>query len=220
MPPALRKLLEASRLKLVQKGQVLLYAGDQPHDIYIIKEGIVKLHNIDEQGNEKVLHLLQKPMVIPLAFFSRPEITPRWYYTAHTACELYSVPRVELDSLIEADSKSMWFLVNNFSEEVHEILTRLDSLGKSDSSSKLTIALRYLVVRHAVKLRGGWWRVPFPVNHQLLADMTGVARETISLAMKTLSDNKIVRNPRLAQLEIQFDRLNLYREQLIQNNST
>lgn len=211
MPPALQKLLESSRVKHVQKGQVLLYAGDQSAEVQLIKDGIVKLHNIDEQGNEKVLHLLQSPMVVPLAFFSRPEIPPRWYYTALTDCDLYVVLREELERLVESDGKTMRFLVNNFSEEVHEILTRLDSLGKSDSSSKLIIALRYLAVRHGIKGQGGWRRIPFPVNHQLLADMTGVARETISLAMKILSDNKIVRNPRLTQLEINFEKLKTYR---------
>lgn len=212
MPPALRKLFENSRVKHIQKGQVLIYAGDEPSDVHVIKEGIIKLHNIDEQGNEKVLHLLQAPLVVPLAFFSRPTATTRWYYTAHTDCDLYVVTRQELENLMEADGRSMRFLVHNFSEEVHEILTRLDSLGKSDSTSKLTNALRYLAVRHGVKGRGGWCRIPFPVNHQLLADMTGVARETVSLAMKTLSDKNIVRNPRLAQLEINFERLQTYRQ--------
>lgn len=212
MPPALQKLLESSRLKHVQKGQVLLYAGDYPVEMQVIKEGIVKLHNIDEQGGEKVLHLFKPPMIIPLAFFSRPENATRWYYTALTDCDLCVVPREELERLMETDGKTMRFLVNNFSEEVHEILTRLDSLGKSDSGSKLIMALRYLVVCHGVKSRGGWWRIPFPVNHQLLADMTGVARETVSLAMKTLSDNKVVRNPRLAQLEINLERIKAYRQ--------
>jgi CRP-like cAMP-binding protein len=210
MPPALRKLLEGARLKYAQKGQVLLYAGDQPIEVLLIKEGVVKLNSIDEQGNEKILHLLRTPMIVPLAFFSRPEIATRWYYTTLTDCELYVLRREELEHLMETDAWTMRFLINNFSEEVHEILTRLDSLGKSDGSSKLVIALRYLGVCHGVKARGGWWRIPFPVNHQLLADMIGVSRETVSLTMKILSDDKIVRNPRLAQLEINLERMKTY----------
>lgn len=217
MPPALRTLLESSRPRHVQKGQVLLYAGDPTTEVRIIKEGVVKLHDTDEQGNEKVLHLLASPMVVPLAFFSRPEVAPRWYYTALTDCELCVLPREKLDRLMETDSRTMHFLVNNFSEEVHEILTRLESLGKTESGSKLTSALRYLAVCHGVKGRGGWWRIPFPVNHQLLADMTGVSRETVSIAMKILSDDKIIRNPRLAQLEINFDRLVTYRQEAMSN---
>ncbi len=210
MPPALRKLLEGSRLKHAPKGQILLYAGDRPTEVQLIKEGVVKLNNIDDQGNEKILHLLRAPMIVPLAFFSRPEIATRWYYTTLTNCELYVLRREELEHLMETDAWTMRFLINNFSEEVHEILTRLDSLGKSDSTYKLLIALRYLVVCYGVKGRGGWWEIPFSVNHQLLADMIGVSRETVSLAMKILSDDKIVRNPRLARLQINFDNLKDY----------
>ena len=215
MPPALRKLLKNARLKHVQKGQVLLYAGDRPAEVQIIKEGIVKLHNIDEQGNEKILHLLRSPMVIPLAFFSRPEATTKWYYTALTECDLCVLNREELEQLMETDKKTMLFLVNNFSEDVHEILTRLDSLGKSDSSAKLAAALCYLALRHGTRYSSGWWKVLFPVSHQLLADMTGVARETVSLAMKVLSDKKIIRNPHLTQLEIHLDRLESYRQEVL-----
>lgn len=220
MPPALRKLLESSRLRHVLKGQTLLYAGDRSAEALIIKEGVVKLHNIDDQGNDKVLHLLQAPMVIPLAFFSRPETLPRWYYTALTDCDLYTLPRQELERLMGTDNRTMQFLVHNFSEEVHEILTRLDSLGKSDSNSKLIIALRYLAVCHGVKGRGDWWKIPFPVNHQLLADMTGVTRETVSLAMKVLSDNKVIRSPRLTRLEINFERLKAYRQEASTNKDS
>lgn len=220
MPPAFRNLLELSRLRHVQKGQVLLYAGDHPTEILVIKGGIVKLHNIDNAGNEKILHLLQSPMVVPLAFFSRPEHGTRWYYTALTDCDLCVIPREKLEDLMEKNARSMRFLVNNFSEEVHEILTRLDSLGKSDSNTKLIICLRYLAVRHGLKCRGGWRKIPFTVNHQLLADMTGVARETISLAMKSLNDNKIVRNPRLAQLEINFDKLQSFHQENITNGNS
>lgn len=221
MPPALRDLLKASRLKHVQRGQMLLYAGDRPVEVQYIKKGVVKLHNIDNQGNEKILHLLRTPMIVPLAFFSRAEIATRWYYTTLTECDLVVVPREELEHLMEKDGRTMHFLINNFSEEVHEILTRLDSLSKSDSTTKLLIALRYLVIwRHSVKVRGQWWRVSFPVSHQLLADMTGVSRETISLAMKTLNDKKIVRNPRLAQLEVNLERLKAYKQETVSDRDS
>ena len=213
MPPKLRDLLTTSRLKHVQRGQILIYAGDHLSEALVIKEGVIKLHDIDDQGNEKILHLLGESMVVPLAFFSRPETFPRWYYTALTDCILYSVPRDSLKKLMETDTRTMHFLVHNFSEEVHEILTRLESLGKTDSDSKLASALRYLVVCHGVKGHGGWWRIPFPVSHKLLADMTGVSRETVSVAMKSLSGSKVVRNPRLVQLEINFDRLKTHRHE-------
>lgn len=110
-------------------------------------------------------------------------------------------------------------MTNMFSEEVHEVLTRLDSLSKSDVTIKLIAALQYLVVCHGVKTTNGWWRVTFRVNHQLLADMIGVSRESTSIAMKMLADKKIVRSVKTAQLEIDFDKLHLFRKETEEHKS-
>lgn len=177
----------------------------------MLKGGVVKLHSVDSSGDEKVLLLLSSPMVLPLAFYARPGVTTRWQYTALTDCDMFVLPRKALDRVMEQDTESMHFLMQNYSNEVREVLLRLESLGKSDATSKLIIALRYLAAYHSEHLRGNWWRVSFPVSQQLLADLTGVSRETISIAMRTLMDGKVVRSPRLTVLEVNTDRLASYR---------
>jgi CRP/FNR family transcriptional regulator len=97
--------------------------------------------------------------------------------------------------------------MNWFSKEVHELLARLDSLGKTNVSDKLKAALKFLAIRHGKERRSGWCRVSFPVNHQLLADMIGMTRESTTTAMKELVDQKIIRNPRLTILEIDLKKL-------------
>jgi CRP-like cAMP-binding protein len=171
MTSALRQLLADARVKRVPKAQILLYEGDVATDVFVVKEGIVKLHSIDSQGNEKILHLLSHMAVLPLAFFSGGNAATKWYYTTLTDCELYVVSKQSLEDIMERDWPTAKLLMNSFSEEVHELLVRLDSLGKTSIDTKLTITLRYLAVRHATDARKGWRRVDFPVNHQLLADM-------------------------------------------------
>jgi CRP-like cAMP-binding protein len=212
MTAALRQLLADARLKHIPKGQILLYEGDVPADVYIIKEGIVKLHSIDQHGNEKILHLLNRMSILPLAFFSGADVATQWYYTTLTECEVYTLPKQVLDELMEQDWPTAKLLMNSFSEEVHEVLLRLDSLGKTNIDTKLSIALRYLAVRHATEKRKGWYRVDFPVNHQLLADIIGMSRESTAIAMKALADKKIVYYSRAACLEIYLGRLEAYIE--------
>jgi CRP/FNR family cyclic AMP-dependent transcriptional regulator len=213
IPDELQKLLDVARLKRVQKGQVILYVGDPTIEVYLLKSGVVKIYNVDEAGTEKVLHLLRPPLVMPFAFYSGTDTMTYWYYGALIDCDLYVLTRRSLERLMERDPETLHFLVRNFADEVHDVMERLESLGKSDSSVKLLLALRYLANFHSESRRGGWCRIAFPVNQQLLADMTGVSRETVSMAMKLLYDNKIVRSPRLTTLEINVDRLKNYRSQ-------
>jgi CRP-like cAMP-binding protein len=217
-PTHLRKMLDAARVKHIPRSQIILYEGDQPSEVYVLKAGIVKLHSIDEAGNDKILHLLKEGNVLPLAFFSGPDVPCRWYYTALTDCDLYVFQRNELENVLFDDPDIGRYFTNTYSEEVHELLTRLDSLSKTDASMKLTALLRYLAVCHGVTGKGAWYKIPFTVNHQLLADMIGMSRESTSICMKDLTTRKIIRNPRVAQLEIHLDRLIAYRTQITKNS--
>lgn len=206
-PPLLMPLLKKARRKKVGKGQILLYEGDVSMDAMVVRDGIVKIHDIDDQGNDKILHLVKRPAIIPFAFYSGHQIPTRWFYTALTSCELYYIPRQQMINEIQSNYEFALYLMNNFSLEMHEILTRLSSLGKSNTRDKLVAALKFLAAWHSTEKSGGWKRVTFSVNHQLLADMVGITRESAAIAMKELQRSKIVRNPRLTMLEINMPRL-------------
>jgi CRP-like cAMP-binding protein len=80
-------------------------------------------------------------------------------------------------------------------------------MSKTTTRPKLVAALKFLCVYHTNQTKSGWRRVNFPVSHQLLADMTGITRESATLVMKQLQDEKLTRSPRLGVLEINFERL-------------
>lgn len=207
LPDALQKQIQLSRVKEIPKGQIIFYEGDSPVEIFIIKEGVVKIYNIDDDGNEKILHLVAAPAVIPFSFFTGSNKPTQWFYSALTDCDLYLLRREKLQEIERQNPEVLIFLMNWFSKEVHELLARLDSLGKTNVEDKLKAALKFLAVRHCRPRRSGWLRVLFPVNHQLLADMIGMTRESTTTAMKVLADRKVIRNPKLTILEIDMKKL-------------
>lgn len=202
VPPSLQRLLRSARQKHFPKGQIIMYEGDIPSEVYVLKAGVVKLYDIDDQGNEKILHIVKPPALLPFAFFSGGTYPIRWFYTALTDCDAYVLSEPKLMHNLQADGQLAVALMNDFSEDVHELLTRLSSLEKTNARGKMIAALKFLAVRHARERRSGWWRVNFPVSHQLLADMSGITRESAAVVMKELQDDKITRNPRITILEI------------------
>lgn len=206
-PSLLQPLVEGARHKRIMKDQVILYEGDHVEDMLVVTQGIVKIHDIDEHGNEKILHLVKPPGIIPFAFFSGGDDPTRWFYTALTDCDVYVVPKMRILAELHTSSTLAVYLMNWFSKEVHHVFTRLSSLGKTNAHDKLIAALRFLADCHSAEQRNGWFRVSFPVTHQLLADMTGVTRESAAFAMKELQFQKVVRSPRLGILEIKTSRL-------------
>lgn len=207
IPDSLAQLLKEARVKHFPKGQIIQYEGDEVRDVFVVKKGIVKVYDIDDQGNEKVLHIIKSPALFPFAFFSGSSATTNWFYGALTDCDAHVLQQSTLRKRVEADSHLAITLIENFSEDVHELLVRLSSLGKTTKHDKLLVALRFLAVRHATQRPSGWWRVQFPANHQLLADLVGVTRESVAVVMKELQDKKIIRNPRVTILEIDKEKL-------------
>lgn len=202
IPAALKKAVSGLRAKHYPRGQIMLYKGDSPVDVLILKQGTIKIYDTNEQGDEKILHLVKPYAVIPFAFFSGNHYDTQWYYAALTDCDVLVLSMEILRKQMEQNNQLATYLMNWFSLEVHELLVRLSSLGKTNTRGKVMAALKFLAAHHASKRRSGWLRVNFPVNQQLLADMTGVTRESTATILHGLQERGIVRNPRQTILEI------------------
>lgn len=203
----LAKLCLGARVKHYPKNQILLYGGDPIPTIYLLKKGVVKLYDIDHEGNEKVLHILKPPSLMPLTALGREREDSEWFYGTITDCDVYAVAADEFEKSITTDSKLATFLLRQNAEVMNELLVRLSSLGKNDARGKLAYVLRFLAECHAHEHHGGWRRVAFPVGHQLLADMIGMTRESTAISLKRLRERQIVRYPRATQLEIHLTHL-------------
>lgn len=203
LPATLRKVLRSAYVRQVPSGQIILYEGDIAREVFVLKSGIVKIYDIDENGNEKILHLVKSPAVIPFAFFSGTRESMRWFYASLTDCELYVLSAAALKTMTREDNKLAELLTNGFSKDVHELLVRLSSMGKTNTQDKVIAVLQFLLARHATQQRkGNWWRVTFPLNHQLVADLSGITRESTALVMKNLQDKGVIRSPKQMVLEI------------------
>lgn len=202
LPEPIQNITSQMRLKKYPRGQIIYYQGDELAEVLVIKTGVVKIYDIDNQGNEKILHLARSPAVIPYAFFSGGSTPPKWFYSALTDCQLYVIGNDVLKKLLAQDFELTNSLINQFSTDVHELLVRLSSLGKSKASYKLDAVLKFLLVRHAKQVENGWFRVRFMINHQLMADIAGITRERTAVIMKRLQDRGVIRNPKQNILEI------------------
>lgn len=207
IPTKLQSLTQNLRLKSVPIDQILIYADDPVDDAYILKKGYVKIYDIDDNGNEKILHIVSPPAVIPFAFFSGADVHTRWFYATLTDAEVYVVSQKELKHALFGENDTTTYMVNSFSQDVHELLARLSSLGKTNVADKLIATFNFFVVCHAQRLNANWWRVPYIVNHQLLADIVGTTRESVTTALKALQNDGLVRFPKVGVLEINRTKL-------------
>lgn len=198
----LDKLLANAKVRHYPKGQIILYEGENPTDAFVVKSGAVKIYDIDEDGNEKILHIVKAKGIFPIIFLFGSARQTNTFYTTVCDSELYVFSRASFEAQLSTDLELTLYCLRWFADEVQEMLRRMSSLEKTSTRSKLIATLAYLSRQHADPPKAGWKRVQFPISHQLLADMIGVTRESTTMVMKDMQKEKIVRTPKLGVMEI------------------
>lgn len=198
----LDRLLTTAKIRNYPRGQIILYEGENPTDAFVVKSGAVKIYDIDEDGNEKILHIVKTPGIFPTIFLFGARGVTNTFYTTVAESELYVFSRADFEERLAEDAELSNYCLRWFANEVSEIMRRMSSLEKTSTRDKLVATLGYLHRQHAEPQKGGWSRVRFPISHQLLADMIGVTRESTTMVMKDMQKEKIVKTPKLGVLDI------------------
>jgi CRP/FNR family transcriptional regulator len=205
----LRSLLKNARLKHFEQGQTLLYAEDAITENYILKSGIVKVFDIDSKGDEKILQITKAPALLPIdCLLSSPD-TISWHYGALTDVEVCVFSPEELHSKITSVPDLSSYIINWLAVESHELMVRINGMSKSDAKDKILTILRFLNVYYTGAEKRGWKRIEFPLTHQLMADIAGITRESTTIQMGHLQNEKVIRSRR-PYIEINVQRLAKY----------
>jgi CRP-like cAMP-binding protein len=195
-------LLANAKVRHYPKGQIILYEGENPTDAFVVKSGAVKIYDIDEDGNEKILHIIKPLGIFPVIFMFGTAGQTSTFYTTVADSDLYVLSRADFEDRLKNDPPLVLYCMRWFANEVQEMMRRMSSLEKTSTRDKLIATLGYLSRQHCGPSRAGWQQVTFPISHQLLADMIGVTRESTTMVMKDMQKEKIVRTPKLGVLEI------------------
>ena len=206
-PAEVKILFPEATTRTYSKGQILFYPGDKPDYICFILSGTVKYYDISDGGNEKILHLLNSNAFFPMlsTFDTVNEIIA--FYSTLDEAEVMMVRKKEFKRVLESNLTLANKLLRTLAEEMTEIIKHINSISKTDSHQKVEYVLGYLLNKHASDHTKRWSRVNFPVNQQLIADLAGVTRETVSGIMQEFEAEKVVRTPKLLVLDINKTKL-------------
>ncbi len=185
-PSAIERVYEA--------GQVVVYHGDKPDHVMFIKSGAVKFYDTDVDGNEKILHIGSTGSFFPLFFPLEDKDAVDAFYATITKTEVIMVPLSEFRDHIRASADYSFQVLRWYVQEVDHIVLRLKSMEKSSAKQRLLHAFYYLCSEHAVhKVNSTWCKVNFPLTQQILADLTGLTRETVNVTLKDTDIQRLVK---------------------------
>lgn len=191
-----------------ESGQIIFYHGDAPNHVLCIVSGAVKFYDTDSDGNEKIMHISGKGSLFPLFYsFEDKEYIDAFYGTI-SPTKVLLIPLVDFQEKLKNQPGFAASVLKHYAEDADQIVSRLKGIEKSNAKQKVAQALHYLGTKHAEPLEKNpqWIRISFPVTQQLLANLTGLTRETVNV---TLKDPDILRALRIRRqtLDVQPEKL-------------
>jgi CRP/FNR family transcriptional regulator, cyclic AMP receptor protein len=184
-PDDLRRFADVTREKQYPKGSVILFEDDPGDSLFIVRSGRVKVVLVAEDGREVILGVLG--IGEHFGELSLIDDQPR---SAHVIAMEDSVllvlRRDDFRQRVESTPVVAWALLSELSRR----LRRAD--GKIGGLVLLDVPGRIAHLLLDVAEEGGADTIDKPLTHQVIAQMIGASRETVSRTMREFQDTGLI----------------------------
>lgn len=190
----LEHLFSDSQIRKYDKSQVLAYPGDKLTHIYFVRKGYLKMYTINEQGDNRVFLLFQPKTAFPIVpkAVDWQTYTLKYFYQAMTPLEVFKISCERFYSALEKHPDAAQLVLNYLTELSGEVIGRLGVIENKDTKNKILSVLCYLIKVGGEELRPHQYKLRFSITHQDIASLAGVTRESSSIALKQLENDKVI----------------------------
>ena len=171
------------------KGSTIFSPGDAPDALYVLTSGLVTLSHLSEDGQESILRVFGPGDVFGELFLTVP--ARPFLARALTASVVTVVPAKTFLRLLSSVPKIGFNFICVLSRHLAEIALDRGRAGHKWSAERLALTLSKLAAAHGVKEKAGT-AITLPLTHQILADMIGASRETVTRHLRRLKRQGVV----------------------------
>lgn len=171
-------------------GNTIFAPGDPPDALYVLKSGLVTLSHLSENGQQSILRVFGPGDVfgeLLLTVTARPFLA-----TALTDCVVTVIPGKAFLRLLSAIPRIGLNFIAVLSRHLAEMALDRAQASHKWSLQRLALTLLKLGAAHGVEKKAGA-AIALPLTHQILADMIGTSRETVTRHLGGLKRRGIVR---------------------------
>lgn len=173
-----------------KKGETIMRPEDEPHGVFYLKKGYARLYSLSKNAQE-LTFIIYKPQ----DFF--PTIwpvngPPVLYYTeAMTPLETFVAPREDFLKFIKSNPDVLFEITSRILTRFGGILNRMEYAIFGNAYNKVAAIIVICAERFGIKNKKGI-SIQVPLTHQDIANLLGVARETVSIEMKNLQKEEMI----------------------------
>lgn len=179
----------------IRKGATIFYEGDEPNKIYFVKKGFVKLYRVGKNGRDSVLYLYGPGGILGIrALTSKDEIL-KHSADALTDVEIITLSRDDYFKIVSENPEYLVDLLHLFIQRLNYTERKLEGFVVKDTTARVAYFLLDCALRFGEK-KGPTTVLPVPLTHQRVAEFVGAFRETATVALNKLIDDKVITSER------------------------
>ncbi len=185
----LEKILEKYPTVKFKRNEQIYQPGDVLDLSYYVKSGFIRIYAICKNGQEVTVYILKPHSLLPL-FFASGHLKSRYYAEALSAVEAYQIPRKEMVSLVTDNPEMLSEVMNGLTLTFCDVLSRVEYLASGNAYTKVVSVLLSLAPEASKKTTEV--SLDLPATHRIIASMTGLTRETVTLQMLKLKKRGLI----------------------------
>lgn len=184
----IEKILSVLQKKKYSKNVIIVEQEEESKGLFLINKGLVKISKLSSNGKELVLALLGEGKTFGEAGLLGQDFHEEMATAASETCELFFIPKNELQQIIEKSPKLYQSVVASLVRWVSSLNQVIETISTPSAQDRIMNYLLRLKEeqegRDQVKLEGK--------KHEV-AMMLGLRPETFSRALTLLEEQKIIR---------------------------
>ena len=190
-PSEMQEMEKITRMEEVKKRQPLYLPGDPSRNVYLLKQGRVKIANTAPSGKEITFEILE-----PGEIFGELDVledAPR--STSAEALDdvlICVIPRKDFDQYLAMHPNVTFTLTKLIGLRLKKIQSRIEDLVFRDVPARLAHLLSDLSKTEGVADKQGI-RLKVTLTHQEMANLIGCSRETVSTTIGQFRDDSLIR---------------------------
>jgi CRP/FNR family cyclic AMP-dependent transcriptional regulator len=200
-------LLEpAGVLRHFPKKSTILFQGEVPSSVMVLRSGIVKVYGITSDGDQRTVTLLTAGDVFPMSWVFGKSPVCIYYFEALTDCVVLAVSRETYEHALVEHAELKEQIFQNYLSHYVAATMHVYALEHSYAQDKIIYILQYLVTRFGEKQPDGRTKIGLRLSHQDIAEMVGITRETAAVELHKLKNKGYIEYERFTYY-VDADRL-------------
>ncbi len=199
--PQLSTVLSTGKLLRYNKGETVTSTHDL-NVVHFVVKGFIKRYNILNDGSLGI-QIIYGPQDIfsftkmfrVLKNFSLYDGPDNYYYTAMSDVQAYAYDLGTLKDRVTADPKLYGELFCEVGHHLKSNVNSIENISLRNSYSRVAHELLFLCRQFGEPTKSGT-QITVPLTHQDIADILGITRETVTMAIVKLRDKGIIDNLR------------------------